>query len=138
VNTQCSESLSCALRKTNVRQGWLVSGLEDVVDRIRDIVKRKIVNREIPKFGRIGWMVDRLFGIFIASVVTKLRNTVSQQSYERRGNDEIPKHHSPSPPEQMVDIVPCPKGRPKPRCSSKVLKVAHQFLCAIIEYPKFD
>jgi len=50
-----------------------MSGGENVVDAVWDVVEGKLINREVPEL-YIRWCTVRgLFGIFIASIIAKLQ-----------------------------------------------------------------
>lgn len=72
MNAQCGKRLSRSLRESDIGQGRLMRSLEDVADGIRNIVECKIVHREIPEFVRVGRMVNRLFRVLVAAIISKL------------------------------------------------------------------
>jgi len=60
MNTQRSESLSSTLGEADIGERSLVGRFKDVTDRIRDVMKCKVVHREIPELGGVGRVVDVL------------------------------------------------------------------------------
>lgn len=84
VDGESGKRLRGALREANVGEAGLLRRLEDVLDAVGDIVKRKLVNREVPELDGRGRVVDRLFGVFVAAVVSKLGG-VSKVMLNRRG-----------------------------------------------------
>jgi hypothetical protein len=70
---QAGEGLGGALGEANVREGRLVRGVEDVADAVGDVVEGELVDGKVPELEGSGRRVDRLFGVFVAAVVPKLR-----------------------------------------------------------------
>ncbi len=71
VNTKGGKGLGSPLTETNITETRGTGDLENIFDRVWYVVPCKIVNREIPKFGRAGVMVDGLFGVLVASIVAE-------------------------------------------------------------------
>lgn len=72
MNGQGSKGLGCALGKANVREALLLRAVQDILDTIGNIMKRKFVNGKVPEASRVGRAVDRLFGVLVAAIVAKL------------------------------------------------------------------
>jgi len=123
MNAQGSERLSSALGETDVGQRRLVCSLKNVVDGVGDIIEGEVVDREIPECGRVRMVMNRLLRVFVAPVVSKLSMSASKpiNGRGRTGRGHAPRRHSPSPPAQTEDTVPCRADRPKPHCSSEAL-----------------
>lgn len=69
---ESGKGLRGSLREANVREARLLRRLEDVLDAVGNIIKGKLVNREVPELDRRRRVVDRLFRVFVAAVVAKL------------------------------------------------------------------
>jgi hypothetical protein len=46
MDAESCKSLRCALAKANIAQLWLFGDIQDMIDRIRDIVPCKVINAE--------------------------------------------------------------------------------------------
>jgi hypothetical protein len=84
VNAQGSKGLRSSLTETNVTETGCTGNLEDIFNRVRDVMPRKVINGEVPKLVRVGVMVDRLFGVLVSTVVAKPH--VITQLCENKGN----------------------------------------------------
>ena len=84
VNAQSSKRLSSALTETNVAEIGCTGNLENIFNRVRDVMPRKIIDGEVPKLVRVGVMVDRLFGVLVSTVVAEPH--VITQLCEYEGN----------------------------------------------------
>src|SRR6266404_1348501 len=71
VNAEGGKGLCSSLAKTNITQTRCAGDLEYIFDRIWYVVPCKVVNRKIPKFGGVGIVVDRLFGVLVASIIAE-------------------------------------------------------------------
>ena len=86
---QRRECLGGALGKANVREALLAGGLEDVLDAVGDIVEGEFVNGKVPELERRGRAVDRLFGVFVAAVVSKLMGSLTLAEAREEATDYI-------------------------------------------------
>lgn len=71
VNAQSGKRLSGPLTEADVAETGCTGDLEDIFDRVGDIVPREVIDGEVPKLGRVGVVVDRLFGVLVAAVVAE-------------------------------------------------------------------
>lgn len=71
MDAQRGKSLGGALAEANVAQARLMRRLEDVVDRVRDVVKGKLVHAEVPELCVGRGHVDVLLAVLVAAVVAE-------------------------------------------------------------------
>jgi hypothetical protein len=69
VNAEGGEGLGSPLAETNITETRGAGYLENIFNRVGYIVPGKVVDREVPKLGRAGVMVNGLFGVLVASIV---------------------------------------------------------------------
>lgn len=72
MDRQCRKGLSCSLGEADIRERGLAGGRKNIVDAVRDIMERELVNRVVPEC-RLCWrVVDTLLGVLVSAVVSKL------------------------------------------------------------------
>lgn len=71
MNAKGGEGLGSPLTETNITEIRRAGYLENIFDRVGYIVPSKVIDREVPKLGRAGVMVDGLFGVLVASIVAE-------------------------------------------------------------------
>lgn len=71
VDGESGKGLSRALTESDVGEIRLARGLEDVVDRVRDVMEGELVHAKVPEAGFGGFGVDGLLTVFVASVVAE-------------------------------------------------------------------
>ena len=76
--------MSGALTEPDVAETGCTGYLENIFDRVRDVMPRKVINGKVPKLERVGVMVDRLFGVLVATIVAEPH--VITQLCENKGN----------------------------------------------------
>ena len=72
MNGQAGKRLGGSLTETDVRQTRLARGVKDIIDAVRNVMKGKFINGKGPKSPFIRVVTRRLFGVFVASIITKL------------------------------------------------------------------
>ena len=71
MNAECSKCLRGALTEANIAQAVRVGDIQDIVNRIRNIMPGKVVEAVIPKLDRIRVVMNRLLGILVSSVIAQ-------------------------------------------------------------------
>lgn len=71
---QGCKSLGGTLGESNIAKRRLASCRQDVVDGVRNVVKCKLVNGEVPESVVCGRIFDMLLRILVSSVVSELRH----------------------------------------------------------------
>ena len=71
MDAEGSEGLRGTLAETNVAQTGLLGYVEDVGDGIGDVMPGEVVYAVVPKLGRVWVMVDRLLGVFVATIIAQ-------------------------------------------------------------------
>ena len=71
MNTERSERLSSTLAETDVADAWFLGDVDDVFNRVRNVVPSEVVNAEVPKLGRVRVMMDGLLGVLVPPVVAQ-------------------------------------------------------------------
>ena len=71
MNTERSECLSSTLAETDVADAWFLGDVDDVFNRVRNVVPSEVVNAEVPKLGRVRVVMDRLLGVLVPPVVAQ-------------------------------------------------------------------
>ena len=64
-----SKGLSGPLTETDITDILRLGNVEDISDRIRDIMPGEVIHRVVPKLFRVWIVLDALFRIFVASVI---------------------------------------------------------------------
>lgn len=71
VYAESGERLSGSLTESNVAEALRVGEAENVLYRVGDVAPCKVIDAEVPEFGRVRVVVDRLFGVFVAPIVAQ-------------------------------------------------------------------
>ena len=69
MNAERSKCLRGSLAKSDVTEALFLRHVQDVFDRVRDIMPCKVVDAVVPKFGAVWIVVDALLGVLVATVV---------------------------------------------------------------------
>lgn len=71
VDTQGSKGLRSALTETDVAETGCTGDLENMFYRVRNVVPRKVIDGKVPKLERVWIVMDRLFRVLVAAIVSE-------------------------------------------------------------------